>query len=248
MSTMTSPGLTRSGPWLLMAAIAARSRVNTRAGPTFRYTPSASTTEGSIAVLLITEPCGARFPRGNVTVLVRPRTCARSGAMMTSSGSTPSMASNRSRSTRRRSEPSHQPRSRPSRSPATVRQSSSSRPLLRKWSMTSGTPPARNTRTVGWFRGPFGRTSTIRGTRRFTSIQSSTVGRLSPAACAMAVRCRSRLVEPPNAAWTVIAFRTAASVRICLVVTPRASRFTNARADRRAMSAQIGCPEGASAV
>src|SRR5207302_1278648 len=81
----------------------------------------------------------------------------------------------------------------------------------RKWSMTSGTPPARNTRTVGWFRGPFGSTSTSRGTRRFTSVQSSTVGRRSPAAWATAVRWRSRFVDPPKAAWTVIAFRTAAS-------------------------------------
>jgi hypothetical protein len=29
--------------------------------------------------------------------------------------------------------------------------------------MTSGTPPARNTCTVGWLRGPFGKASTIRG-------------------------------------------------------------------------------------
>src|SRR5437870_7617150 len=46
MSTMTSPGWTRPGPWLLMAAIAARSRVNTRAGPTLRYRPSGPTTDG----------------------------------------------------------------------------------------------------------------------------------------------------------------------------------------------------------
>ena len=35
-------------------------------------TPSASTTLGSIAVLLITLPSGARLPRGKLTVLVRP--------------------------------------------------------------------------------------------------------------------------------------------------------------------------------
>ena len=36
ISTITSPGFTRSGPVLLMAAIAARSVVNTRAGPVLR--------------------------------------------------------------------------------------------------------------------------------------------------------------------------------------------------------------------
>src|SRR6185369_15647298 len=49
----------------------------TRAGPVLRYTPSASTPDGSMAVLLITAPSGARLPRGNVTVLVRPRSRAR---------------------------------------------------------------------------------------------------------------------------------------------------------------------------
>src|SRR3989304_2346841 len=33
ISTRTSPARSRSGPWLLIAAIAARPRVNTRAGP-----------------------------------------------------------------------------------------------------------------------------------------------------------------------------------------------------------------------
>ena len=39
----------------LIAAIAARSDRNTFAGPVIRYTPSASTTDGSIAVLLMTD-------------------------------------------------------------------------------------------------------------------------------------------------------------------------------------------------
>ena len=68
--------------------------------------------------------------------------------------------------------------------------------------MTSGTPPARKTRTVGWPTGPLGRTSTRRGTWRLTAIQSSTVGRRRPAEWAMAGMCNSRFVEPPNAAWT----------------------------------------------
>ena len=55
-----------------MAAMASRSDVKTRALPVLRYTPSSSTTVGSMAVDLMTEPCGARFPPGKVTVLVRP--------------------------------------------------------------------------------------------------------------------------------------------------------------------------------
>ena len=39
-STSTSPGSIRSAPWPLIAAIAAASEANTRAGPTWRYTPS----------------------------------------------------------------------------------------------------------------------------------------------------------------------------------------------------------------
>ena len=47
--------------------------------------------DGSIAVLLMTEPSGARLPRGNVTVRGQAARRARaSGVMMTSSGSTPS--------------------------------------------------------------------------------------------------------------------------------------------------------------
>ena len=46
--------------------------------------------------------------------------------------------------------------------------------------MTSGTPPARKTRTVGWSTGPFGSTSTSRGTRAVHAIQSSTVGPRQP--------------------------------------------------------------------
>src|SRR5437867_10254144 len=74
---MTSPASRRSGPRLLIAAMASRSRVKTRAGPTFIYTPSGPTTLGSMAVLLITAPSGARLPLGNVTVLVSPRARAR---------------------------------------------------------------------------------------------------------------------------------------------------------------------------
>ena len=41
--------------------------------------------------------------------------------------------------------------------------------------------------------------------------------------------CSSRFVEPPNAAWTAIALRTAASVRMSRVVSPRAASSTQRR-------------------
>ena len=54
--------------------------------------------------------------------------------------------------------------------------------------------------------GPLGSASTRRGTCRFTAAQSSTVGRRSPAECAIAGRCSSRFVDPPKAAWITMAF------------------------------------------
>ena len=90
VSTMMSPPLTRSSSSrLLMARTACRSDRKTLAGPTLRYTPSSSTTVGSMAVLLITEPSGAMLPDGNVTVLVRPFSLALSGDIITLSGSVP---------------------------------------------------------------------------------------------------------------------------------------------------------------
>ena len=49
-----------------------------------------------------------------------------------------------------------------------------SRPMRRRCSITSGTPPARNTCTVGWLRGPLGSASTSRGVARLMRVQSST--------------------------------------------------------------------------
>ena len=86
----------------------------------------------------------------------------------------------------------------------------SSRPAARRCSITSGTPPARNTCTVAKLRGPLGSASTSRGTCRFTSVQSAAVGRCNPAAWAMAGMCNSRFVEPPKAACTTMALRMAA--------------------------------------
>ena len=70
-----------------------------RAGEAVTRRP-ASTTDGSIAVLLITAPSGARFPAGRHIVDARPRFAAASGDMITSSGSTPSRSRRRCRSAR----------------------------------------------------------------------------------------------------------------------------------------------------
>ena len=87
---MMSPAFTlATSSRLLIAEMASRSEVNTLAGPTFLYTPSSSTTDGSMAVLFITEPSGAMFPEGNVTVRVRPLALARSGVLTSASGSVP---------------------------------------------------------------------------------------------------------------------------------------------------------------
>ena len=100
---------------------------------------------------------------------------------------------------------------------------------------------------VGCPFGPLGRQSTMRGICRLSVIQSSAVGLGNPAACAIAGRCRIRLVEPPNAACTIMALRMEASVRMSRIRMPRCSIDSTARADRRAISSQMGCPDGASA-
>ena len=87
----------------------------------------------------------------------------------------------------------------------------------------------------------------MRGTRRLMAVQSSTVGRGNPAAWAMAGMCSNKFVEPPNAACTAIALRTPPGERISRIVTPRASSWQRARAERTAMSVQTGWPEGARA-
>ena len=58
---------------------------------------------------------------------------------------------------------------------------------------------------------------------------------------------QQQFVEPPKAAWTTIALRNAASVRRSPSVMPRSCQSTELGALRRAMSSQIGWPEGASA-
>ena len=63
----------------------------------------------------------------------------------------------------------------------------------------------------------------------------------------MAGTCRIRFVDPPNAAWTTIALRIERSSRMSPSESPACASRTSARAERRAMSSQIGWPEGESA-
>jgi hypothetical protein len=149
-----------------------------------------------MAVLLMTAPSGARLPRGNVTVLVRPRSRAKAGGRMTEIGihaiqvEQPLPQHGTTLGARPRFE-------RVSESIARRREGVElSNPRSRRCSITSGTPPARNARTVGWWVGPLGMTLTRRGVRRLMAIQSSTVGRRRPAAWAMAGMCKSRFGRP----------------------------------------------------
>ena len=144
-------------------------------------------TRGSIAVLLITLPPGARLPSGKQTVEVMPFARARSGGQMTSSGSTPSASS----------EPRAQPGPPLAALPLVehvVPGPAGDRHARRRGAARAragaASPRARRRRGTrapsDGCRGPFGSASTRRGTARLTRRQSSTVGRRRPAAWAIA--------------------------------------------------------------
>src|ERR1017187_1259755 len=63
----------------------------------------------------------------------------------------------------------------------------------------------------------------------------------------MAGMWRMRLVDPPKAAYTTRALRTEESVRMARMASERAGGESGARADRGAISVQMGWPEGESA-
>ena len=142
----------------LMAAVALdrgdRSRLRvtkTRAGPSCDRRRPHRRRDGSIAVLLMTEPSGARLPRGKVTVLVRPRSRRAAGrhdhvvridAVAFVQHLAETRAGVRTCSHQSRFSPSGLAGRRSAR--RVVEQ-----PEPRRCSITSGTPPARNTRTVG---------------------------------------------------------------------------------------------------
>ena len=121
--------------------------------------------------------------------------------------------------------------------------------MRRRCSITSGAPPAMNTCAVAKPRGPFGSASTRRGVARLIRIQSSTAGGFSPAAAAIAGMCSRRFVEPPNAAWTSIAFSIAwLDEDLTDRDAEQDARRCSAAAERLASSSQTGSPDGASAL
>ena len=168
-------------------------------------------------VLLMTEPSGARLPTGKQTVGVRPRERARSGDMMTSSGSMPSL----------------------------IEQILAQR--VAAWAvlppvevgvegfagdgLDGGVEQAGAAQVEHDFGHAAGEEDLHGGEVaravgqgvdqardwRLMWVQSSAVGRCSPAAWAMAGMCSRRLVEPPKAAWTTMALSMEAWVRMSRV-------------------------------
>ena len=118
----------------------------------------------------------------------------------------------------------------------------------RRWSITSGTPPARKTRTVGWSTGPLGRTL---DQPRDLDVDVVPVVDGRPAQAGgegdrgdvqqQVRRAAERGVDDHRVADGGVGEDVARGRARC--VEPDAAR----RAERRAMSSQIGWPEGASA-
>ncbi|WP_163733499.1 hypothetical protein [Mycobacterium gallinarum] len=120
-------------------------------------------------------------------------------------------------------------------SPVTVRQSPCSRPASSSAFMTTGTPPISSTCFITWR--PNGLTSARCGTFCPMRVKSASVS-LTPASDAIASRCRTALVDPPNAITTAMAFSNASIVSMSLVVIPRRSISTTASPERRAYSSR----------
>ena len=169
-------------------------------------------------MLLITQPPGAMFPSGKHTVDDIPFSRARAGGEMTSSGSTPS-----TRADGRETAPAlarlplveHLVPGTPV-DDARVHVEQPEPTQVRHHLGHSAGEEDAHRRMVG---GPFGNASTSRGTDAFTRRQSSTAGRRSPAACAIAGMWIRRFVQPPKA-WTSIAFSIASSVTTSPSVRP----------------------------
>ena len=116
--------------------------------------------------------------------------------------------------------------------PVTVSASPCSSPASSSAFITTGTPPTRS--TVDITCRPNGLTSARCGTRSPIRLKSSSSSG-TPASQAMASRCSTALVDPPNAITTAIAFSNASRVRICRAVMPLSSSPTTASPDARAM-------------
>ncbi len=116
-------------------------------------------------------------------------------------------------------------------SPVTVRQSPCSRPASSSAFITTGTPPMWSTSNITCL--PNGFTFARCGTFAPIRVKSSSDS-LTLASCAIASRCSTALVEPPNAITTAIALSKASLVRMSRAVMPRRSSSTTACPLRRA--------------
>ena len=116
--------------------------------------------------------------------------------------------------------------------PVTVSASPCSRPASSSAFITTGTPPTRS--TVDITCAPNGLTSARCGTRSPIRLKSSSSS-ATPASQAIASRCSTAFVDPPNAITTAIAFSNASRVMICRAVIPLAIIPMTASPDARAM-------------
>ena len=101
--------------------------------------------------------------------------------------------------------------------PVTVRTSPCIRPASSRAFITTGTPPTRSTSVMTYC--PNGLTSARCGTFSPIRLKSSST-RSTSASWAMASRCSTAFVEPPNAITTAIAFSNASLVRMSRAVMP----------------------------
>ena len=115
--------------------------------------------------------------------------------------------------------------------PVTVRASPCSSPASSSAFITTGTPPTRSTSVITYC--PNGLTSARCGTVAPIRLKSSRL-RSTSASCAIASRCSTALVDPPNAITTAMAFSNASRVRMSRAVMPCRSSSTTASPDRRA--------------
>ena len=170
-------------------------------------------------MLLMTEPSGARLPRGNVTVEVRPRSARRLGAHDDVVGiDAVALAQQARAARRRRSDLLHQSSDAAERfaghgQAGQIEQAESAQ-VQHHLGHAAGQEDAHRRmadRAVG---------QRI-DQARHPAVDGGPVLDRRPAQPGVRKRsagmCSSRFVEPPNAAWTVMALRKAASVRMCCV-------------------------------
>ena len=128
--------------------------------------------------------------------------------------------------------------------PVTVITSPCNKPASSNIFNTTGTPPMRS-RSVMW-NFPPGFMSAMCGTFAAMRLKSSRL-RSTPASLAIANKCNTALVLPPNAFANAMAFSKAFLVRMSLGRIPSRNIFTTASPARRASSSRRRSTAGAEA-